>query len=159
MPCFDPLYDKHLCYKQVDLQTSTSTHKDTFRPDLHNHHHIKKAFSTHHHNLSTHPHKTTTTKRKNQSFTPQKMGFMDSIRAKMELYRLEQRYARRDKRTTFTTGARYVDGEYIFESSSSPGSPTGSTGSWQHSVGSASSSSKRGTAVVKVKELMTRSVR
>ena len=83
------------------------------------------------------------------------MGFMDSIRAKVELYRLEQRYARRDKRTTFTTGARYVDGEYIF-AESSPGSPTGSTGSWQHST--ASSSSKRGTAV-KVKELMSRSVR
>lgn len=83
------------------------------------------------------------------------MGFMDSIRAKVELYRLEQRYARRDKRTTFTTGARYVDGEYIFDASS-PGSPTGSTGSWQSST---ASSSKRGTAVVKVKELMTRSVR
>lgn len=76
------------------------------------------------------------------------MGFMDSIRAKVELYRLEQRYARRDKRTTFTTGARYVDGEYIF--TNSPGSPTGSTGSWQHSV-----SSKRGPAV-KVKELMAK---
>lgn len=81
---------------------------------------------------------------------------MDSIRAKVELYRLEQRYARRDKRTTFTTGARYVDGEYIFDHSSSPGSPTGSTGSWQSST---ASSSKRGTAVVKVKELMTRSGR
>ena len=49
------------------------------------------------------------------------MGFMDSIRAKVELYRLEQRYARRDKRTTFTTGARYVDGEYIY--TDSPGDP------------------------------------
>ncbi|KAI4828133.1 hypothetical protein E4T44_04719 [Aureobasidium sp. EXF-8845] len=80
------------------------------------------------------------------------MGFIESIRAKVELYRLEQRYARRDKRTTFTTGARYVDGEYIFNES--PGSPTNSTGSWQHST----TSSKRGPAV-KVKELMSRSVR
>lgn len=71
------------------------------------------------------------------------MGFMDSIRAKVELYRLEQRYARRDKRTAFATGARYVDGEYIY--ADSPGSPTGST------------SSKH--ASVKVKELMSRSVR
>ena len=83
------------------------------------------------------------------------MGFMDSIRAKVELYRLEQRYARRDKRTTFTTGARYVDGEYIFDHSSSPGSPTGSTGSWQHST----TSSKRGSTAIKVKELMSRSVK
>ena len=81
------------------------------------------------------------------------MGFMDSIRAKVELYRLEQRYARRDKRTTFTTGARYVDGEYIFNDS--PGSPTGSTGSWQHST----TSSKRGSTAIKVKELMSRSVK
>jgi hypothetical protein len=51
------------------------------------------------------------------------MGFLDSIRAKVELYRLEQRYTHRNKRTTFTTGARYVDGEYIFDES--PGSPTG----------------------------------
>ncbi|THY24772.1 hypothetical protein D6D02_00591 [Aureobasidium pullulans] len=80
------------------------------------------------------------------------MGFMDSIRAKVELYRLEQRYARRDKRATTTFNARYVDGEYIFQDS--PGSPTGSTGSWQHST----SSSKRSPAV-KVKELMSKSVR
>jgi hypothetical protein len=81
------------------------------------------------------------------------MGFMESIRAKVELYRLEQRYARRDKRTTFTTGARYVDGEYIFNES--PSSPTGSTGSWQHST----TSSKRGSTAIKVKELMSRSVK
>ncbi|CAD0107514.1 unnamed protein product [Aureobasidium uvarum] len=80
------------------------------------------------------------------------MGFMDSIRAKVELYRLEQRYARRDKRSTFTTGARYVDGEYVFDES--PGSPTGSTGSWQRST-----KSSKFAPAVKVKELMTRSVR
>ena len=80
------------------------------------------------------------------------MGFMDSIRAKVELYRLEQRYARRDKRTTYATGARYVDGEYIYDDA--PGSPTGSSGSWQHST----SSSKRGPAVM-VKELMSKSVK
>lgn len=77
---------------------------------------------------------------------------MDSIRAKVELYRLEQRYARREKRTTYATGARYVDGEYIFDDA--PGSPTGSNGSWQHST----TSSKRGPAVM-VKELMSKSVK
>ena len=30
----------------------------------------------------------------------------------IELYRLEQRYARRKHRNTFTTNAQYVDGEY-----------------------------------------------
>jgi len=35
----------------------------------------------------------------------------------LELYRLEQRYTRRDKRTTFFSDAQYVDGEYIYASS------------------------------------------
>jgi len=42
------------------------------------------------------------------------MGLMDSLRSKYELYRLEQRYTRRDKRTTFISGAQYVDGEYVY---------------------------------------------
>ncbi|KAI9809615.1 MAG: hypothetical protein M1825_000047, partial [Sarcosagium campestre] len=38
-----------------------------------------------------------------------------------ELYRLEQRYTRqRRRRSTFVSGARYVDGEYISSSNSSP---------------------------------------
>jgi len=43
----------------------------------------------------------------------------------LELYRLEQRYTRRDRRTTFTTAAQYVDGEYVY--ASSPASPTKSS--------------------------------
>jgi hypothetical protein len=35
----------------------------------------------------------------------------------LELYRLEQRYTRRDKRTTFYSDAQYVDGEYVMASS------------------------------------------
>ena len=34
--------------------------------------------------------------------------------AELEFYRLEQRYARRKHRTTFSTGAQYVDGEYVY---------------------------------------------
>lgn len=34
----------------------------------------------------------------------------------LELYRLEQRYTRRSKRTTFISDATYVDGEYIYAS-------------------------------------------
>ncbi|KAK3709004.1 hypothetical protein LTR37_011168 [Vermiconidia calcicola] len=41
------------------------------------------------------------------------MGFLDSLRNKVELYRLEQRYTKRDKRTTFVSTAEYRDGEYV----------------------------------------------
>lgn len=44
------------------------------------------------------------------------MGLIDSLRAKYELYRLEQRYTKREKRTTFISGAQYVDGEYVYQS-------------------------------------------
>jgi hypothetical protein len=37
----------------------------------------------------------------------------------LELYRLEQRYTRREKRTTFISDARYVDGEYVYTPSPS----------------------------------------
>ncbi|OCL11530.1 hypothetical protein AOQ84DRAFT_286993 [Glonium stellatum] len=45
------------------------------------------------------------------------MGLIEKIQAKLELYRLEQRYTRREKRTTFISEAQYVDGEYIYASS------------------------------------------
>ena len=45
------------------------------------------------------------------------MGWFDKLQAKLELYRLEQRYTRREKRTTFFSDAQYVDGEYIYASS------------------------------------------
>ena len=32
------------------------------------------------------------------------------------MYRLEQKYARRKNRSTFTTGAQYVNGEYVYTS-------------------------------------------
>lgn len=40
----------------------------------------------------------------------------------LELYRLEQRYARRKHRSTFSTGAQYVDGEYVYNAGAN--SPT-----------------------------------
>lgn len=46
--------------------------------------------------------------------------------AGLELYRLEQRYTRREKRSTFISEARYVDGEYVY--TSSPSSSTKSAG-------------------------------
>src|SRR3954451_4926879 len=34
----------------------------------------------------------------------------------IELFRLEQRYTRRKRRTTFISNAQYVDGEYVYTS-------------------------------------------
>jgi hypothetical protein len=46
----------------------------------------------------------------------------------LELYRLEQRYTRREKRSTFISEAQYVDGEYVYASSPSSSTKTSSTG-------------------------------
>ncbi|KAI7535229.1 hypothetical protein KC343_g18665, partial [Hortaea werneckii] len=73
---------------------------------------------------------------------------IDSLRSKYELYRLEQRYTRRDKRTTFASGAQYVDGEYIYSPTS-----TGTTGTSTGSTGS--STGKFGASVVNVKEVFS----
>ena len=60
-----------------------------------------------------------------------------SFLAELELYRLEQRYARRKHRTTFSTGAQYVDGEYVYQAGARSPNSTGSkqsSGSWRPSV-------------------------
>ncbi|EXJ90014.1 hypothetical protein A1O3_03082 [Capronia epimyces CBS 606.96] len=56
------------------------------------------------------------------------MGLFDKLQAKIELYRLEQKYARRKNKTSYTTGAQYVDGEYIYSDQSSPTVSANSTG-------------------------------
>jgi hypothetical protein len=45
----------------------------------------------------------------------------------LELYRLEQRYTRREKRTTFISEAQYVDGEYVYAESTAPSSAKSSS--------------------------------
>ncbi|KAL2161054.1 hypothetical protein VTH06DRAFT_8767 [Thermothelomyces fergusii] len=60
------------------------------------------------------------------------MGLIDRIQAKIELFRLEQRYTRRrHRRSTFVSNAIYVDGEYIYQSPNTTGSSaaTGRTSS------------------------------
>ncbi|KAJ5781831.1 uncharacterized protein N7518_010314 [Penicillium psychrosexuale] len=74
------------------------------------------------------------------------MGLFDKLQAKLELYRLEQRYARRKHRSNFSTGAQYVDGEYVYTGPSSPtstGSSKQSTASWRPSGWSGQSQSSR----------------
>jgi len=36
------------------------------------------------------------------------------LRARLEVRKLEDRYVRRNNRSTFTSGATYIDGEYVF---------------------------------------------
>lgn len=55
-------------------------------------------------------------------------SLMDKIHAKLELFRLEQRYTRRrHRRSTFVSNAVYVDGEYVYQTPSSTGSSQSST--------------------------------
>lgn len=91
------------------------------------------------------------------------MGLVDSLRSKYELYRLEQRYTRRDKRTTFASNAQYVDGEYVYgDAVSSPTSPksskssSSSSNSGGGSLGGSWSAAKGRVQSVKVTEVFAR---
>ncbi|KAI0122014.1 hypothetical protein F4814DRAFT_407305 [Daldinia grandis] len=55
-------------------------------------------------------------------------SFMEKIQAKLELFRLEQRYTRnRHRRSAFISNAIYVDGEYIYQTPNTTGSSTNSS--------------------------------
>lgn len=55
-------------------------------------------------------------------------SLFDRIQAKLELFRLEQRYTRhRNRRSTFVSNAIYVDGEYIYQTPNTTGSSTDSS--------------------------------
>ncbi|KAF2800616.1 hypothetical protein K505DRAFT_228446 [Melanomma pulvis-pyrius CBS 109.77] len=77
------------------------------------------------------------------------MGLIEKLQARLELYRLEQRYTRREKRTTFVSDAQYVDGEYVTASS-----PT-STKSYESNSTSTSKASRRMSKgpAVRIREL------
>ncbi|KAI5863826.1 hypothetical protein GGS23DRAFT_515934 [Durotheca rogersii] len=52
----------------------------------------------------------------------------EKIQAKIELFRLEQRYTRnRHRRSAFISNAIYVDGEYIYQTPNATGSSTNSS--------------------------------
>ncbi|RVD80849.1 uncharacterized protein DFL_008736 [Arthrobotrys flagrans] len=42
------------------------------------------------------------------------MGIFEKLSQKIELFKLEQRYTKRSRRTTFICDAYYIDGEYIY---------------------------------------------
>lgn len=57
-------------------------------------------------------------------------SIFERIQAKIELFRLEQRYTRRrHRRSTFVSNAVYVDGEYIYNTPNSTGSSYNSNAS------------------------------
>ncbi|EOA84738.1 hypothetical protein ACJQWK_06674 [Exserohilum turcicum] len=62
------------------------------------------------------------------------MGLIEKLQARLELHRLEQRYTRRDKRTTFISEAQYVDGEYVYASSPASAKSSSTTNSKRFSV-------------------------
>ncbi|KAI0886701.1 uncharacterized protein GGS22DRAFT_186775 [Annulohypoxylon maeteangense] len=55
-------------------------------------------------------------------------SIFEKIQAKIELFRLEQRYTRnRHRRSAFISNAIYVDGEYIYQTPNNTGSSTNSS--------------------------------
>jgi hypothetical protein len=57
-------------------------------------------------------------------------SLLDRIQARLELFRLEQRYTRRrNRRSTFVSNAVYVDGEYIYNTPNTTGSSSNTTSS------------------------------
>lgn len=55
-------------------------------------------------------------------------SLFDRIQAKLELFRLEQRYTRRrNRRSTFQSNAIYVDGEYVYQTPNTTGSSADSS--------------------------------
>jgi hypothetical protein len=77
------------------------------------------------------------------------MGLIDRIQAKIELFRLEQRYTRRrHRRSTFVSNAIYVDGEYIYQSPNTTGSSasTSRTASTQNTTVTTTSTITSGNA-------------
>jgi hypothetical protein len=67
---------------------------------------------------------------------------MERLQAKIELFRLEQRYTRRrHRRSTFVSNAVYVDGEYIYNTPNTTGS-SANTSSSSSTSNSASASAR-----------------
>lgn len=70
------------------------------------------------------------------------MGLINRIQAKLELFRLEQRYTnRKNRRTAFSSDAIYVDGEYVYASSNNTGSSSRSNQSMGSDASRSSSNS------------------
>ncbi|CEJ91977.1 hypothetical protein VHEMI07658 [[Torrubiella] hemipterigena] len=56
------------------------------------------------------------------------INLLERIQAKLEVFRLEQRYTRRrNRRSTFVSNAIYVDGEYVYQTPNSTGSSADSS--------------------------------
>lgn len=77
------------------------------------------------------------------------MGLLATLRAKLAVHRLEQRYTKqREKRTTFVSGAQYVDGEYVYQSHQDPRQTVSDKNSSSSSFGSSGRAAKRQSRLV-----------
>ncbi|OTB03144.1 hypothetical protein M426DRAFT_321950 [Hypoxylon sp. CI-4A] len=77
------------------------------------------------------------------------MGLFDKIQAKLELFRLEQRYTRnRHRRSGFISNAVYVDGEYIYQTPNNTGSSTNSSSTSSSAASPMEETSRRHSVIV-----------
>lgn len=71
------------------------------------------------------------------------VNIIERIQAKIELFRLEQRYTRRrHRRSTFVSNAIYVDGEYIYNTPNTTGSSSATASTNASASAAADPSSK-----------------
>ncbi|KAF3099930.1 hypothetical protein TWF102_005353 [Orbilia oligospora] len=75
------------------------------------------------------------------------MGIFEKLSQKIELFKLEQRYTKRSRRTTFICDAYYIDGEYIYGPSMTQKNPNVSVQQIHGSVSSASTKKDRRKSV------------
>ncbi|KAI1385565.1 uncharacterized protein F4822DRAFT_413455 [Hypoxylon trugodes] len=76
-------------------------------------------------------------------------SLIEKIQAKIEIFRLEQRYTRnRHRRSAFISNAIYVDGEYIYQTPNTTGSSTNSSNSASSSAASSPIEENRRHSVV-----------
>jgi hypothetical protein len=87
------------------------------------------------------------------------VSIFERIQAKIELFRLEQRYTRRrNRRSTFVSNAVYVDGEYIYNTPNTTGSSTNTNSTSQTAASGSStpSPSEESAAATKARKKLNR---
>ncbi|OIW26624.1 hypothetical protein CONLIGDRAFT_683585 [Coniochaeta ligniaria NRRL 30616] len=85
------------------------------------------------------------------------VSIFERIQAKIEIFRLEQRYTRRrHRRSTFVSNAVYVDGEYIYNTPNTTGSSTNTNSTSQTSERSSAPSPSPEAAAAKERKKLNR---
>jgi hypothetical protein len=85
------------------------------------------------------------------------VSIIERIQAKIELFRLEQRYTRRrHRRSAFVSNAIYVDGEYIYNTPNTTGSSTNTNSTAQTAASSSAPSPSPEAAASKERKRLNR---